>query len=718
MKERGIYMSNQSFSTNACYAVLSTCSEEGVLHAFLKLVIALVVEKGYVKLDPQSMVRDFETKYGFSLPYHPMQTVIQLGIDEEYFVYNTALKAVYTTKKAAENGAFMEMLAQQEAAYNRLLKSFGNYLCEKHNLFCSRQELSDKIHAFIYRYGLVSGANSKKVLEKVKNDYMFAEYLIFCEKEGKLSDLDFIENYITGCAFAEVMTFSVPTGTYKNCRARVFLDTGFIFSLLGIGSKDRSEEFGKLLKQMVHLGMKPMIFEHTYSEIAGIIDTARTWINNTNYDPAKASETAYYFVKNNWDFQKATELLGDLRRRLTEDYRISINNVPYPHVADIRTPTEEMIKQAIIDEYTRTNEGFCLNDKEYTINQDARSLFMVMHFDGGFVARTMPDLKNIFITTNRTLASVGKHMSAQVQGSYGTGFPVALTDLAWGTLVWANSPTEISSFNRASIISAAYAAFEPDNEILRRLNKTLLECQRDGRISPERCYFLKTNSVALRILAQRTMNEETLYTDQMPFEILQELREEGVQEGLLKKQGEINQLLAEKEAVDHALQMERHKNNDDRSLHEKQTIEIKINALQEKIDLLNQQMHFMEGVQEACHKKIQSKLLIAKILMSILGIAYVWAILYFLKNSSLNWIVDAITAIAPIILACVVLWRNGLPINPVQLLQVLKCHFEKCTYNDNKFDPVAYEDVKQKNEETGQQIDVLKKELFDISKEL
>ena len=143
-------MSNQSFSTNACYAVLSTCSEEGVLHAFLKLVIALVVEKGYVKLDPQSMVRDFETKYGFSLPYHPMQTVIQLGIDEEYFVYNTALKAVYTTKKAAENGAFMEMLAQQEAAYNRLLKSFGNYLCEKHNLFCSRQELSDKIHAFIY----------------------------------------------------------------------------------------------------------------------------------------------------------------------------------------------------------------------------------------------------------------------------------------------------------------------------------------------------------------------------------------------------------------------------------------------------------------------------------------------------------------------------------------------------------------------------------------
>ena len=101
---------------------------------------------------------------------------------------------------------------------------------------------------------------------------------------------------------------------------------------------------------MVQLGMKPVIFQHTYSEIAGIIDTARMWIGNNNYDPSLASETAYFFITNNWSYKRATELLGDLKRILTEDFRITIDTTPYPLVADIHTKLEADIKQAIIDE--------------------------------------------------------------------------------------------------------------------------------------------------------------------------------------------------------------------------------------------------------------------------------------------------------------------------------------------------------------------------------
>lgn len=43
--------------------------------------------------------------------------------------------------------------------------------------------------------------------------------------------------------------------------------------------KDRSESFKELFDDMVRLGMNPRIFQHTYDEIAGIIDTARAWIN-------------------------------------------------------------------------------------------------------------------------------------------------------------------------------------------------------------------------------------------------------------------------------------------------------------------------------------------------------------------------------------------------------------------------------------------------------
>lgn len=437
-------MNDNSFSISSCYAVLSSCTDKDPLHAFLELVIALIDEKKYISLDPQIMSDDFEKKFKFPLPYHPMQVIIRLGIDEQYFEYNSSLKTVYPIWSAIDSGEFMKTLAQKDAEYNTLLVSFGQYLQSKYNLYCSKEDLSDQVQAFIQRYGLVSKTD-KGILEKVKNDYHFAEYMLYCNENGNLSTLTYVDEYITGCAFAEVMAFSVPTGVYKNCMAKVFLDTGFIFSLLGIGSKDRSKNFQDLFDDMVRLGMKPIIFQHTYSEIAGIIDTARTWIGNNNYDPSLASETAYFFVTNNWSYEKATELLGDLKRILTEDFRIIIDETSYPRGEDIHTKYEADIKQVIINEYIRSNAKFSVKDKEYTINQDARSMFMALHFDGGYIAHTLPDVKNIFITTNKTLARVGKILTSEIAHNSGTYIPIALTDLTWGTLIWANSPAKISS---------------------------------------------------------------------------------------------------------------------------------------------------------------------------------------------------------------------------------------------------------------------------------
>ena len=57
------YMSD--FSTQSCYAALSTYTSTGEspLYALLKMVVTLVDEKKYKKLDPQNMVADFYKKF-------------------------------------------------------------------------------------------------------------------------------------------------------------------------------------------------------------------------------------------------------------------------------------------------------------------------------------------------------------------------------------------------------------------------------------------------------------------------------------------------------------------------------------------------------------------------------------------------------------------------------------------------------------------------------
>lgn len=642
--------------------------------------------------------------------------VIQLGIEEGFFEYNTPLKAVYPIWAKIDSGEFMEILAQKDSEYNDLLTSFGQYLQDKYNFHYSKEALSDQVQSFIQRYGLVSKTDGS-VFERVKNDYLFAEYMLHCNEIGDSSTLAYIDEYTTGCAFAEVMTFSVPTNKYKNCCARVFLDTGFIFALLGIGSKDRSKVFETLRQDMVHLGMKPTIFQHTYSEIAGIIDTARSWIGNDNYEPALASETAYYFVTNNWSYQKATDLLGDLKRILTEDFQIAIDDTPYPHIEDIHTKYEQNIKNAIIEEYICGNARFSTEDKEYTINQDARSLFMTLHFDGGYVAHTIPDVKNIFITTNRTLAKVGKKLTSEIAHGSESYIPIVLTDLAWGTLIWANSPAKISSLNRANIISAAYAAFKPSEEILQRLNKTLLRCQESGEISPEKCYFLKTNSVALKILSQKTMNDEARYSEQMPFEILRELRKEGFEEGLLEKQKEVDQLVREKETVDFELSLAKQTNIVDGLKKDREAKAKEIAGKLREKDLLEQRIASLNTTKASADNKIQSRLKCFKGFAVLIVLIYIAVVIIIAKSVKYSWAIGAIGLVIPAIISIMRLCQKA-PVTPVAILEQRRDRITKAIYFEYNFVPEDYDNLRVALADVKSQICRLENELHSISARL
>ena len=704
------------FSTQSCYAALSTYTSTGEspLYALLKMVVTLVDEKKYKKLDPQNMVADFYKKFHFRLPYHPMQTVINLGIDEGYFEYNSLLGETHPNWEAINSDEFMKIFDQKESEYKNLLQKFDQYLQEKHNQHCSMEDLSDRVQAFIQRYGLVAKID-KTVLKKVQNDYLFAEYLLYCQENGDSALLEYIDAYITGCAFEELLTFDAPTRQYKNCKAKVYLDTGFIFALLGIESKDRAESFEELLHDMIHLGMEPYIFEHTYSEISGIIDAASNWIGNPEYDPSIASEATYFFISNGWSRQKVDELLGDLRRMLLEDYQIKIDNTPYPHAEDIRTKHQEDIKQLIVNEYSGSNPRFSAEEKAQTIELDSRSLFMLLHFNDGYIAHTLPDLKYIFVTTNRSLARVGRELMDGVTCGFGRYIPIALNDLAWGTLVWSHSPAKISAFNKANIISAAFAAFQPSIPILKKLNETLIECAQKGEIPPETCYFLKTNTMAMRTLAQLTQNEEDRYSEKTPFEILQKLKQTGFQEGINEKQKEVDQLVAERAQTIFQHQIDKQKAVV-RELAEKEKTQTKLlRAADETKNALESQLTSLETRKGKGDKKCKRlSMFSGGILLLIAVICAIVANRLYQGSEVVEAFISIGGFISPIaLLALYVICRNEVSLTNVA--KVISERIRKYAYNECSFDENEYERIKGELQRKNDEIADIQSELRQIS---
>lgn len=545
-----------SFSSIACYAALKNLSQNSIINAYVRMISALVKKKRYTECKVQTMCDDFLDYYGFELPYHPMQTIINECIKQDYLTYNSSTHHVFPNYELIDKEDFMQIVEQKDSTYQAILEEFKQFLIDEYNIYSSREELNDRILAFIERYGIKSKTD-KKLIHKVKDDYFFAAFLVSCEENDRKDILDYFDEYTVGLALSEMFIYCEQPEVFTSKGTNVYLDTGIVFRLFGIDSAGLKTSYVSFLKSIQHMGMKVKIYEHTLNEIIGIIENSKYWIGNINFEREKGSEATYYFVRNNWSREQIDEFSSSLQLRLQTEFNISIDYMDYPSKDDIHTIHEADINEMIINEYKDSGSRFSVEEKGYSISQDARSIFYTQHKNGTIVPYHINEVKNIFVTTNRSLAKVG-YKIAKLYASDQTHFiPSVISDIKWGTMLWFNSPAKISAINRPRLVSAAYAAFRPSPELSKIINKTLISLVNEGRITPEKCYLLKVDPMAQRLFAKNTANNPDNFVEATPFEIMKELEDTAFQQGSISRQDEIDSLNAEKNKTELQLAIEK-----------------------------------------------------------------------------------------------------------------------------------------------------------------
>lgn len=247
-----------------------------------------------------------------------------------------------------------------------------------YKIYCSDEDVDDKILAFIERYGIKTKVD-RRILRDVKDDYLFAAFLVHCEETGQSDILDYLNDYTVGLALSEVFACCESPQSYTAKNACVYLDTSLLFRLFGIDSSNRSDSYVSFIRNMQKLGMHVKVYDHTVNEMVGIIESSKPWINNPCYDATLSSEATYYFVSNQWNVDEIDEFSCNVRTRLKENFNIEIDNMPYLKVEDINTPTEEKIKAMIVSEYKESNPDIQIDDMDHSINQDAKSIFFTQY---------------------------------------------------------------------------------------------------------------------------------------------------------------------------------------------------------------------------------------------------------------------------------------------------------------------------------------------------
>lgn len=643
----------KSFSTIACYAALTSCSNDDILLAYARMLAALIQYKRYKTLDTATLCRDFEEHYGFGIPYHPMHTIEKECANYGFLSYDKAIHQYVPNYDCIDKEGFMKIVDQKNNEHQRIVRLFKEYLSYTYECYISEEDANERMIAFIERYG-VQTKSDKNVLQKVKDDFLFADFLIHCEENGNHEVMNYLDEYTIGLSLSEIFTYCERPETFTSKGTSVYLDTGILFRLLGICSYDSASNYNSLIENMHKLGIRTMVYEHTINEMLGIIDGAKRWIGNPDYDATLSSEATYYFIRNNWTLSKVDELSCTLRVRLKEDYNIFIDDMNYPKVEDIRTPFEETIKDMIIEEYEGDLSPEEIDKINHSIDKDARSLFYTQHKNGDIIPYHINDVKNIFITTNRSLAKAGYKLSRNIDNSKAHFIPTVLTDVQFGTLLWFNSPAQISAINRPRLVSAAYAAFRPSDELTQKLNTSLKTLEESGKILPEQCYLLKVDPVAQKLLAKMTINDPENYIDDTPFEILKKMSRKAYEEGISSRQKEIDALIKEKEQTSLDLVIEQQKSVVSHYENELKNADLKIEHIREKIKELSDRLDEYKSAKDKIDVKVNKRVKLVKWSFSIVAIILV--VLSIRIAQTCSWIPGALSMIVPICLFIMTLW--------------------------------------------------------------
>lgn len=476
------------------------------------------------------LLEEFSRLYGFTIDRAPMVTILNKcaknGLVEKrrngtYTIVKDACETKAISKQAFDDS---------QNKYSAIILKLKSYVKEFFQKEVTEEDAGNKFLQFL-------SENSVKTLtldfDEVKDDdglteqqgsYIIGKFVLWAKDNDKLTYM-----MIKDIAVAYLMSSAIAYGendeksqidAYKDLI--IYLDTPFIFRLLGLNDESMQEADIALMDQLKTLNAKFRIFEHTLVEVENILKDCLKWINNEEYDEAYASPALKTFVKNKFTARDIQEYIDTLSLKL-KYYRISVDSDDYYTGQFYNSQiSEKSLEDAIVATYNRT---FYTKRKQNTIVCDAKSIANVLKLWSGKRARTYKQITYLLLTTNTTLAFVTRNIPENYNSDYGIHPCVTVNYL--GTNVWLSAPiNKIENFSEKKLLADCAAIIHPSDKMIEKLSRIITKLRQDNTITEEQYYLLKSKAFEHDYLMNRTLSDETQFSDVIVEELLDEIEAE------------------------------------------------------------------------------------------------------------------------------------------------------------------------------------------------
>ena len=498
---------------------------------FVLLIITLFNRKKYdfVDIDNPAICEDFRTEFGFSIPYHPMITVLKRAKKRGYFTRRH--RRFYPVWDKIRRDDISEIAEEQEAKHRHIIAEFLQYCADEFGETLSDEDADKVFISFLRDHDLdilFAAEYGSTVLPSVDTSaahrflmFNFITHVI----ERKPLVFSFVVAISIGHLIANTMLirdYSQLQGKLRN--ANVYLDTGFLFRVTGANGIPMREAYSDWVKMAISQGVSLFVFRHTYHEFLNILEGCLRFVESSYFDPRKASRALLYFRDQGWSASDVEEFILHIDENLTS-LGITVIDSPKPMVDTQHQIDKEALQNLIVDIYKARNPDFIEEEKEYTIYQDVKSISYVYKLRKGRLPRSLAQVQHVFVTTNASLALASREFEHQESGVEFHYIPSALTDVFLGTLLWIRSPSR-AQVNEKRLMALAYAASLPSGTFRKSLLTTARRLQERGSISGDDVVLLTESRVARDLLQRETLNDPTRLSEDTLLDVLGRVRSE------------------------------------------------------------------------------------------------------------------------------------------------------------------------------------------------
>ena len=380
------------------YALITAFHDEGhdYIDSFLPFVLGAIKDSSDIK-DIQDNLKQ---NYGMRMPLHVATNVLDRAKGKGYVAYGQ--KRFQLTSQGSHYLGQLESEAEVERRLNAVINDIGVFF-RQNNAPIEDDTVADLLYSFISEniQPLIERINPDARVEASfrisgRNDNLLTKYITDAEKQ-KPDEFHTIQDMVFGSIISVILYTRQATDLdrltkrFKNCRA--FLDTNYLFSVLGLHPDEFCEPAKELFSLLKRAGFTIKAFDFTLAEMSRVLASYPE--QEYRYPQTVNVDSVYSCLKRHgWTKTKVAELIANLEEVLAKE-GISIE---WGTGIDLRTfePKGDGKLRSLFPQYK-------LIYTTLTQNHDLAAIEMIKHYRGHPV-RQIQHCKALFLTSDNALS--------------------------------------------------------------------------------------------------------------------------------------------------------------------------------------------------------------------------------------------------------------------------------------------------------------------------